>query len=436
MFPAYPECPQDYRAASSYPVFPYPVPDAKVGKAGKDLLVGLLDANPHARWTAKYALQNCSYVQRRPILRVPAKVLQGDRGECLCAQTEVHPEVLEYMRSVALFTDPALQSALEMGWDARDGYKKRFKNHANSDIQNRELGVKIQISGHAGLNTLADSVNDLDIKNALPHSESCLRIVRAFHNINRESLSNLKPYILKEISKTIPRSGWPADITSCSRKQRNLADFLHHDVQQYALNACQWHCQSLRNVVWKVPENQWVSIGDASKRHTGGIFMPEHHDGGRAFLVWAISLWSLRIVRLWDEEGRYEDMQTFNGHTYFAGFLGPKHQVRHEHARVDHALATENLGPMEVVLFIRSTCFGHNKLSNACRIPGESNLVAALMRGVAAWQTKHEMYIPNMEDIEAIEQAESGQGESFQQGHNARRRQGEQGSAGHKRRKK
>jgi len=275
----------------------------------------------------------------------------------------------------------------------------------------------------------------LDIKEALPHSESCLRIVRAFHNINAASLSNLKPYILKEISKTIPRSGWPADITSCSRKQRNLADFLHHDVQQYALNACQWHCQSLRNVVWKVPENQWVSIGDASKRHTGGIFMPEHHDGGRAFLVWAISLWSLRIVRLWDEEGRYEDMQTFNGHTYFAGFLGPKHQVRHEHARVDHALATENLGPMEVVLFIRSTCFGHNKLSNACRIPGESKLVAALMRGVAAWQTKHEMYIPNMEDIEAIEQAESGQGESFQQGHNARRRQGEQGSPGHKRRK-
>ena len=154
--------------------------------------------------------------------------------------------------------------------------------------------------------------------------------------------------------------------------------------------------------------------------------------------MWAISLWTLRIVRLWDDEGRHEDMQTFNGHTYFAGFLGPKHQVRNEYATVDHALASEKLGPMEVVLFIRSTCFRHNKLSNSCRIPGEAALVAALMRGVAAWQTKHEIYIPNMEDIEAVQQADTAQGASSPQGQKetpARRMQDDQGSRGNKRTK-
>ena len=258
-------------------------------------------------------------------------------------------------------------------------------------------------------------------------------MVRAFHQINAESLSKLKPFLLEEISKVIPRKNWPPVLKGCDQRQRNLADFLHQDVQMYAVNACQWHCQSLRDVAWNASEEQWVSIGDASKRHTGAILMPEHHDGGRAFLVWAISLWTLRIVRLWDDQGRHEDMQTFNGHTYFAGFLGPKHQVRHEHATVDHALASEKLGPMEVVLFIRSTCFRHNKLSNSCRIPGESALVAALMRGVAAWQTKHEMYIPNMEDIEAVQQAETAQGASSPQGQKetrARRMQDDQGSRG------
>ena len=437
-FPAYPASPPEYRAASSYPVFPCTVPDAKLGRAGKSLLLGLLDVSPHARWTADFALQNCSYVQRRPILRVPPAVLQGDRGECLCAQTELHPEVLEAMQSAALFRDAALQAALELGWDASDGYRERFKNPANRNIQSRELGVKCQISGHAGLNTLSVSVNDLEIKEELPHSEPCLQMVRAFHHINDESLSNLKPFLLTEISKIIPRSDWPTAIKGCPRLQRNLADFLYHDVQMYAVNACQWHCQSLRDVAWKASEGQWVSIGDPSKRHTGAMLLPEHHDGGRAFLVWAISLWTLRTVRLWDDEGRHEDMQTFNGHTYFAGFLGPKHQVRHEHATVDHALASETLGPMEVVLFIRSTCFRHNKLSLSCRIAGESDLVAALMRGVAAWQRKHEMYIPNMEDIEAVQQAETAQGASSPQGQKetpARRMQDDQGSRGSKRTK-
>ena len=342
------------------------------------------------------------------------------------------------MQSAALFRDAALQAALELGWDASDGYRERFKNPANRNIQARELGVKCQISGHAGLNTLSVSVNDLEIKEELPHSEPCLQMVRAFHHINDESLSNLKPFLLTEISKIIPRSDWPTAIKGCPRLQRNLADFLYHDVQMYAVNACQWHCQSLRDVAWKASEGQWVSIGDPSKRHTGAMLLPEHHDGGRAFLVWAISLWTLRTVRLWDDEGRHEDMQTFNGHTYFAGFLGPKHQVRHEHATVDHALASETLGPMEVVLFIRSTCFRHNKLSLSCRIAGESDLVAALMRGVAAWQRKHEMYIPNMEDIEAVQQAETAQGASSPQGQKetpARRMQDDQGSRGSKRTK-
>ena len=388
----------------------------KLGRSGKSLLVGLLDCNPHARWTADFALQHCSYVQRRPILKVPAAVLQGERGVCLCAQTELHPEVLEAMQSAALFKNAALQASLELGWDASIGYKERFKNSANGGIQDRELGVKIQISGNAGLSTLSCTANGLEIKEPLPHSEPCLQMVQAFHHINAESLSNLKPFLLTEISKIIPRIDWPTQIKGCLRDQRNLADFLHLDVQEYAVNACQWHCQSLRHVAWNAPQKQWVSMRDASKRHTGAISMPEHHDGGRAFLVWAISLWSLRIVRLWDDEGSHEDMQTFNGHTYFAGFLGPKHQVRHERRGVDHALKSEKLGPMEVVLFIRSTCFRHNKLSNSCFIPAEAALVAALMRGVAAWQTKHVMYIPNIEDIEAVQQPDTAKRGSSSQG--------------------
>ena len=154
---------------------------------------------------------------------------------------------------------------------------------------------------------------------------------------------------------------------------------------------------------------RWVSIDSATAAATEPDMklMPEHHDGGRAFLVWAIGLWTKRIVRVWDIDGNHNDMQTFSGHTYFAGFLGPKHQVRHEQHTGEHALENERLGPMEVVLFIRSTCFRHNKLSNACRIPGESLLVRALMSAVVQWQKKHQLFIPNMEDIEEVIDSEA-----------------------------
>ena len=180
---------------------------------------------------------------------------------------------------------------------------------------------QVQISGHPGRPTLAESVNGSSIKEELPHSEICMQMVRAFHAVNFETFSHLKPQILAEVEKVIPRSEWPTDLKGCDRMQRNVADFIFHDVQTYTANACQWHLQSLRDVIWSTEENQWVSIDPPAVASTVAMaIMPEHHDGGRAFVVWAIGLWTQRILRVWDSDGNHKDLQTFSGHTYFARF--------------------------------------------------------------------------------------------------------------------
>ena len=74
--------------------------------------------------------------------------------------------------------------------------------------------------------------------------------------------------------------------------------------------------------------------------------------------------------------------------------------MRHEYHTGEHALVSDKLGPMEVVLFVRCTCFRHNNMVLPQRLPGEKVLVRALMRAVVEWQQKHELLIPNIEDIE------------------------------------
>ena len=178
-----------------------------------------------------------------------------------------------------------------------------------------------------------------------------MQMVRTFHRLNFYMFSDMKPHILTEIVKVIPRSEWPSELENCDRLQRNLADFLFHDVQAYAVNACQLHLQSLRDVVWNTKESQWISVGPSAGAPNWEMkAMPEHHDGGRAFLVWAIVLWTQRTVLVWDCEDNHDDLQTFSGHTYFAGFLGPKHQVRHEYHTGEHALVSDKLCPREAVL--------------------------------------------------------------------------------------
>jgi hypothetical protein len=179
----------------------------------------------------------------------------------------------------------------------------------------------------------------------------------------------------------------------------------------YAANGLQWHLQSLRDVVWHTKEEQWVSLGSArglpATPDKDDKCMPAHFDGGRAFLVWAIGLWTRRIVRVWDAEEAMQEIKTFSGHTYFAGFMGPRHQVVHPLQRdpvesSPDALQSKRCGPVEVVLFVRSTCFGHNKLSNSCRMPSEKVLVRALSRAVVAWQQAHALVLPNLKDVEQV----------------------------------
>ena len=97
-------------------------------------------------------------------------------------------------------------------------------------------------------------------------------------------------------------------------------------VEMYAANGLQWHLQSLRDVVWHTKEEQWVRIGSArglpATPDKDDKCMPAHFDGGRAFLVWAIGLWTRRIVRVWDAEEAMHEITTFSGHSYFAGFMG------------------------------------------------------------------------------------------------------------------
>ena len=141
-FPHYPRVPPTFRAGPEYPIFPATFPEMQLGRSGKSLVLGLLEIDPTKRWQAHWALQNCSYLQRRPILQLPAEESEGDRGVYMLATTELHPELLEKMRSAPLFQQPELQHALEIGWDGSKGYKERFSSEKNRAIQDRELGVK------------------------------------------------------------------------------------------------------------------------------------------------------------------------------------------------------------------------------------------------------------------------------------------------------
>ena len=87
------------------------------------------------------------------------------------------------------------------------------------------------------------------------------------------------------------------------------------------------HRQSLRDICWITKEEQCVSVNAGDSKFAGDLELPSHFDGGRAFLVWAVSLWSARLLRIFDANGEQHEVRCNSGHTNFAGFLGPKHHV-------------------------------------------------------------------------------------------------------------
>ena len=71
IFPAVAEYPT-FPAAAEYPTFPATFPERQLGRSGESLLLGLLDIDPTSRLHARVALQNYSYLQARPVLKLPA----------------------------------------------------------------------------------------------------------------------------------------------------------------------------------------------------------------------------------------------------------------------------------------------------------------------------------------------------------------------------
>ena len=229
-FPHYPLVAPEVARESENPDFPKALPEEQLGRSGKTVLLGLLQVDPEARLTAQLAIDTQSYVQRRPILTTQAKPREGERGRYLIQETELHPELRDAMRSDTIFTSNAAQTKLELGWNAAKGYKETFRAVKNKTISDREQGIKTQVSGNAGLPTLATSLNSLEINEELPHSENTVATVQAFHKLNSESISHLKSFLLREIAKDIPRRDWP-EIDNIDRLKRNLADFLYEDVR-------------------------------------------------------------------------------------------------------------------------------------------------------------------------------------------------------------
>ena len=157
-----------------------------------------------------------------------------------------------------------------------------------------------------------------------------------------------------------------------------------------------------------------VHIQSVGRRASGGdpavggeafVAMPEHYDGGRGFIVLAISLWTTRIIRMRLSDGTVVEMQTEPGHCYLANFVGAQHQVLHAAAGAEARRGHTNINVLddfEDVYFARCAILRHFGCSRPSRLWSglETRLVACTCEAFTTWAATAKLVLPSLADRE------------------------------------
>ena len=271
--------------------------------------------------------------------------------------------------------------------------------------------VKLAVGGHYGRGSASTRANGLDSTKELPCPQAN-SLIEAIVEMNDPQWTALfraiRAAVLKEFKKELND-----DLTTTSPKYANVKDFL------FGGKVGCW-----RDFLFTSPEVHIQSVGRraaASRNRAPGVdpaaggedfvSLPEHYDGGRGFIVLAISLWTTRIIRMWLSDGTVVDMQTEPGHCYLANFIGVKHQVLHAAAGAEAGRAgaeagrghtnTSVLHDFEVIYFARSSFFRHFACSRADRLWAgvEARLCACSCEAFTTWAATANIVLPNLADL-------------------------------------
>ena len=190
---------------------------------------------------------------------------------------------------------------------------------------------KLTIGGHYGQGSASTRANGLDSTKELPCPQTN-SLIEELVEKNAIQWTALFDALREAVAKEFQND--PID----KKTYANVKDFLFSGTscwRDFLFTSNEVHIQSVGRRA-PAPRRR-ASNGDAAldgggDQAVGGearVALPEHYDGGRGFIILAISLWTTRIVRMWLSDGTVVEMRTGPGHCYLANFVGVQHQVLH-----------------------------------------------------------------------------------------------------------
>ena len=227
----------------------------------------------------------------------------------------VQPDVLQWLKD-------GLSDA-DWSWDVREDQKDRWT----------EFGQKLEICGHLSGAPGRRRSLDLNGKDARPLPVVIRAFALAFKEVYRVSLETLGVELKAAVRKL-----------KKSDRGQNGAQFL-------ASSALDWA----------------FDLGALQLMRANDRLDPVHFDGGASFLHVGLTLFGERALRVRHLVGtdrseatadtpRAElEMPMSPGHVYFGCLCGPEHYVVHKSS--EKLSPSEALGPVEVVVLLRSRCF-------------------------------------------------------------------------------
>ena len=266
-----------------------------------------------------------------------------------------------------------------------------------------EVEVKLAVGGHYGRGSASARANGLDMAKELPcpQANSLIEEIVEMNEPQWEALFGaIRAAVLKEFKEELND-----DLTIPSKKYANVKDFLFGGKagwRDFLFTSPEVHIQSVGR---RAPASRRpASGGDPAADREASVALPEHYDGGRGFIVLAISLWTTRVIRMWLSDGTAVDMQTEPGHCYLANFVGVQHQVLHAAAGAEAGRGHTNtswLGDFEVVYFARSAFFRYFGCSRPTRLSAgiEARLVACSCGAFTGWAATAKLVLPSLADL-------------------------------------
>ena len=221
--------------------------------------------------------------------------------------------------------------------------------------------VKLAVGGHYGRKSVSVQANGLDSTKELPcpQTNSLIEEIVERNAPQWTALFDaIRAAVIKEFKDELKNYQ-----TTSKPAHANVKDFLFGGKdtwRDFLFTSPEVHIQSVGR---RAASRRGKAAGGEPAPAAGGnafVALPEHFDGGRGFIVLAISLWTTRTIRMWLSDGTVVDMQTEPGHCYLANFVGVKHQVLHAAAGAEAGRGhtnTSHLEDFEVVEFARSAFF-------------------------------------------------------------------------------